>query len=1036
MGNTQHVHLKEQFLRQQMTAAETAGDSLLGPFTAVRLPGPPPTTALVKTLDPRIYDEYTDIGEAVRKLKQDHPCVSAFLFVCENQRNPELYNLAFEYGEPLNTFVHEEPTIWSYLDQIVEAVIFLEGQGYHYPVLSKQFVLNTGRGAVKLLNPYAFTDFMKEILQIYLNPQNPMSSRRSYFMGQIGRNIRELGVLVATLVSNCSDVQLKTDPNYVVKVTEAIGAKFSKNLVAVIRTLLQNNGQLKSFSDVRVMLQKLRASGSEPGGFGQSSTGYPGSFRSDQGPSTPMNKQMGQQGFASTSPVLNQPQGPQQPGPQKQEPGSAVRQPVQSLRDTQLGQPLYGEDRKLKIFDDQTGNQRQYPNRPVQEVPASSAQMFQNDPNLAKKYQTNPNAGFPGQSQSLYESTPPMAQPLPSQITSLPTIPVPAQPILRSPSPQKLPVEGPVGANPGSYKPGPSPAPSPAPTTVQSAPPQVLPQKPPSQEPQRQGAPPGLPPGQPPAAPGPISRVQSTPSNPLLFSVTGNYVPNRPADPAPSSTFPGQPAMTPASPLLMTPPRLEAPQSVPQEDSPATPEAEQIPTEEEQLFFQKRTSLNSEPIIHSNDKPDFLFVNAADPHNVNVTSYLQRRESGINGNILDGVISFNKSDFFDTDTDHTAGHFRNNLNPASSIPELKPDFLSASQTELPPAPPARMVTPSVVQPRQSEELRDVQGGPQGQSQGSLNASAPPLQPVQGHGGNQGQPMQPFATQPVPPAPQTPAVQQVQPIERQKLITKINIRWLPDEKRHQKVVEYEDKSTEEVPFTEEEKLKFITGPSPAPQPQPPQPPSPVSPSPPSSLGQVSPGPQSPYPQVPPSPKAQPYQPPTQPQPRPVQTYSPQPPSPQTIPPLQPFQQTTSTGSDILPKASNMHHYNIPNEGPSDNTLLSASGIPNCATLSICPQGSENTILLFRSRPLNPNSRFGEFGSLVNRRDPLAPSMYHNVEQPHLNTSSLFGKKEASLGDLNHIRREEYHKPVSMDNLPRVASKPSTVLASNARVIKKI
>lgn len=1052
MGNTKGAHFKDQFGRNQFANLEVGHDNLLGSFSVIRLQGPPTTTSLVKVLDPRIYDDYSDIGEAVRKISQDHPHVSSLLFVSENRQNPEFYNLAFEYGEPQNTFIYEEPVLWSYIEQVVEGLLFVESQGYHYPVLSKQYLLLTGKGLVKLLNPYAFTDFMKEILQIYLNPQNPMSNRRSYFMMQVARNIKELGVMVATLVSNCNEYQLKTDPGYANKVVDAIAAKFSKNLVAAMRALIQNNGQLKSFSDVKALIQKLKVAAPEGPGAMAGPGGFASSYSRDQGPMTPLAKQPGQ-GFGATSPL-----GPTQPPMTPKAEGGSFKTQGPVRENPIGGQPFYPEDqRKLKIFDNpSTGSFKQYPGRPDQ----SQYQVFQPEPNLAQKYQTNPAGGF-GQTPSLFDSQVPQ-----DRLSSLPNIPLPnipptppqsqLQPALqRSPSPPSNQFEPPQ-ANPGSFRQ------TQQVSTVQSAPPQILNPKPPGLNADSQKPGNNLP-----QMPAPqTTRVQSTPGNPLLFNIQNTFGSSKTIEPVnqappaqPPMAFPVTQSIQPPPPQFnVPPPAEEQPNLIPEE-------GEEEHLDQDNPRFLKRTSLNSEPIIHSNDKPNYLFVNSADPHNVNVTSYFQRRESGIGVGLLDGQINpptFRKVDFFDTEEGEEEPPYQNKLAPMNPPSEFRQDPLGASQLEPPPA--GWNLTPTVIsqrqeEPREQKEARDSYGGSQSQIQNNF----PPSQPIVGMGQslNNSQtgfpPQQPPQTiQPQAPAPPQP-VQPPQQPERQKMIVKINIRWLPDEKRHQKVVEYDDKTTEELPFTEEEKLKFISGPAQPPQPpqqQPLQPPSPMIPTGPVGFNQPqspqipqSPTlqPQSPHqpPMYQPQPKPAPYQPPTQ--TRQVNAYPPQ--QPQQSPNQQGYQPfPPNFANDPMAKASHIVHYNVPTESPSEHTLGASTLIQNCATLCLFPEGSENSVLLFRSRPLNNNGRFADVGNIVNRRDPLAPSCYHNVEQPMLTGSSIFGgKRDGSAGELTHITREEYHKPVSMDNLPRVdtkpamptsLSKPSTILSSNARVIKKI
>lgn len=1026
MGNTRNSHFKDQFARNQVVNIEVNHDNLLGSFTVTRFQGPPALVALVKVLDPRIYDEYTDIGEAVRKLNQEHPQVSSFIFVSENKQNPELYNLAFEYGDPLNTFIYEEPVLWNSVEQIVDGMMFLESQGYHYPTLSKQYMIQTSKGVVKLLNPYSFTDFMKEILQIYLNPQNPMSKRAGYFHMQISRNIKELGVMIATLVSNCNEYQLKTDGNYVNKVVDAIALKFSKGLVSLLRGLIQNNGQLKSFGDVKMLIQRLKSEGMGAGpGMGM---GQPSSSGIGNGQLTPMGKQGSGQPpmYGMTSPQMGS---NLTPGP-KMDQGAAFKPPIVP-REAQAGaQATYTDDRKLKIFDDPMNNSKLY---------AGGNQMFSADANLAKRYQTNPAQGaMPGQpNQALYESMPNPGQPQPLQGMTQSQVGGLAQsgisPFQPQPQPQPQPQLQSSGIQQGLnlYDSQPGLMNRPVSMSVANQPKPMM-----TASEIQNVQKPGMAPPQ-----GTIQnmpRTQSVGANPLMQGVTAKLSSGRTIEPQPGPT----PVVTPVSgptptplplslppppptpilpqsqlqpqpqiqpqPQLQPPPQLQ-PQTSSNQTTPSKDSIVRQPglsDDKVDLFMSppnataefdpplhRKTSLNSEPIIHSNDKPHFLFVNSAQPGNVDVTSFFQIQEGGLTGALIENPATFKKTDFFDTDD----MYYKQDGQPGMMMPESK------------------------------GELPRVDDAPSMQARPPLQPQPPGMpQPVPGMA-----PLQP-QTQPFVPPPQPPQLVHqpaLQP-ERQRLITKMHIKWLAEEKRHQKIVEYDDKTSEEIPFTEEEKLKFISGPTPS-TPQPNKVGAPTTPMYTTPAGQPTPfaaqgySPNKPVTQA----VGQPV--PVGGQPRPFMAQTPMAtassygPNPAAMP------------IDPMAKATHVLNYSIPNEVPFDGFMSSSALIQNCASLSLCPEGSENTVLLFRSKPLMANPRFNELGAMVNRRDPLAPTMYHNVEQPNFQNSTLFGKKEASMTDLTHIKKEEYHKPVSMESLPR-ADKPAmpTALSNNTRIIKKL
>ena len=248
---------------------------------------------------------------------------------------------------------------------------------------------------------------------------------------------------------------------------------------------------------------------------------------------------------------------------------------------------------------------------------------------------------------------------------------------------------------------------------------------------------------------------------------------------------------------------------------------------------------------------------------------------------------------------------------------------------------------------------------------------------------------------------------VQPV-KQRNITKMHIKWLPSENRHQKLVEYEDKTVEEIPFSEEEKVKFVIR------------------SPSTQVVQQNKNPQ-------PISTSLMIQQPIQPLPtNPVVSQLPlslQPPN---------MGQSMTQQELMAQKASHVANYNIPHEIPSEQINISTTMFQNCLHFTLLPQGAENSILLFRSKPLQPNPRFTEFSGIINKRDYLLPSMYHNVEPINSIPVEKPAKYEPTMADLKVIKKEEYLvKPMSLDNFSKYEKQAiPTVLASNARIIKRI
>ncbi len=59
-------------------------------------------------------------------------------------------------------------------------MVFLEKSNLHYPILSKKYLIRKEKKLFKLMNPYCFPDYLKEVLLVYMNPMKPVSKRKEY----------------------------------------------------------------------------------------------------------------------------------------------------------------------------------------------------------------------------------------------------------------------------------------------------------------------------------------------------------------------------------------------------------------------------------------------------------------------------------------------------------------------------------------------------------------------------------------------------------------------------------------------------------------------------------------------------------------------------------------------------------------------------------------------------------------------------------------------------------------------------------------
>ena len=257
MGNSKSTTLKELYGKQRCEVVQSESDKSIGAFKIIRFQGFRDELFILKILDPNIYDEYSDIPEFTKRLSQTCPAICEFYFIQVNAQNNELYDLLYEFGALLSECFTKEKHAWRFINQTLQGLLFMENTGLHYPLVSKRYIVRTDKKTTKLINPYCFPDFIKEVLQIYLNPQNPVSNRKNYAMGQIANNIKDFGILLCTAVANVSEYELRTDPMCVVQLLESLSRQFSPNYLNLIRFILLNPRPPRSFLEIRDYIQRI-----------------------------------------------------------------------------------------------------------------------------------------------------------------------------------------------------------------------------------------------------------------------------------------------------------------------------------------------------------------------------------------------------------------------------------------------------------------------------------------------------------------------------------------------------------------------------------------------------------------------------------------------------------------------------------------------------------------------------------------------------------------------------------------------------------
>lgn len=68
--------------------------------------------------------------------------------------------MVFDYGGPFIKIFEKENEVWEFIDKILIACLFMESEGFHYPLLSRRYLITTFTEEIKLINPFCFADFL------------------------------------------------------------------------------------------------------------------------------------------------------------------------------------------------------------------------------------------------------------------------------------------------------------------------------------------------------------------------------------------------------------------------------------------------------------------------------------------------------------------------------------------------------------------------------------------------------------------------------------------------------------------------------------------------------------------------------------------------------------------------------------------------------------------------------------------------------------------------------------------------------------
>ncbi len=164
MGNSKSQALKEEYVQEHFKVLDSTENDDMGNFEILCFDKFNKDTFLRKLINPSEYDQYADINEFVKNLSKTNQYLCDFYFVEYNKNLAEMFDLIFECGKPIKRNNFQPETIWALMEQIIEVMEFLELNKMHYPHIKRQFIFGYPDGQFKIMNPYCFKTYLKEVL--------------------------------------------------------------------------------------------------------------------------------------------------------------------------------------------------------------------------------------------------------------------------------------------------------------------------------------------------------------------------------------------------------------------------------------------------------------------------------------------------------------------------------------------------------------------------------------------------------------------------------------------------------------------------------------------------------------------------------------------------------------------------------------------------------------------------------------------------------------------------------------------------------
>ena len=199
--------------------------------------------------NPNIYEQYFEVAKFLKTMAESPEHVCKFLF-CENNSKQNSLDTVFEYGYSINKFKMNERQFWFYLNDLLDSLILLELQGFHFPEINKHsFIISNDK--IKLINPFCYKDFLKDVLGIYMNPMKGVAARTAFRKNKIRENCKQFGIVFLAFLMNCNEENTSIDFN---KNKLELTEKFGLQVVEGLFHLASANQEIYSFQNIKKVL--------------------------------------------------------------------------------------------------------------------------------------------------------------------------------------------------------------------------------------------------------------------------------------------------------------------------------------------------------------------------------------------------------------------------------------------------------------------------------------------------------------------------------------------------------------------------------------------------------------------------------------------------------------------------------------------------------------------------------------------------------------------------------------------------------------